>query len=619
MASGLNVGVIARADDRGLGTQTWEVSRHIDPAKVLVIRAPGSEAQGFTPHLDRFPGATVLTVDERRWTLPEDEVREWLDGLDVVYTAETLYDWRIADWGRDQKVATVCHANPEFYLHASRPWPEPSQWWAPTNWRLNHLPPGTVVVPMPAPTDRFTPDPDDGSTSVLHVGGRAATGDRNGTDVVLMASHLIPNITVTTQSGVRRHQRAVVTGAADNWWDLYDGHAVLLLPRRYGGLCLPIIEACAAGLVPVATNCVPNHTWPIEPIQCSPGRQVKLPGGWIDTHDCDPNSVADAVRNVLPNLPQRRRSVIQWANDNSWEALAPLWRERLEQAVVAKPRKPPSVTVIVPFSPGVCQQRDRVWAWLNARWQRLHPSWRVIEAHYDGEWCKAAAIQSVIGDVTSDVVIVADADVYMAPLELSAAVTRIASGAPWSVPWRNVRRLTETETARVMSNEDYTLEPMLRMRRHVYYEGVAGGGLVIIPRKAWDTAPMDDRFVGWGYEDISWGYALDTLVGEHVRFDADLFHLWHPPQSNCGSPSEASEALWREYQMAHRRPSRMRALVDRTEFDTAPLAEPVTFQAFVRVLKLPGSRIRFVDHRFTTRDPDLVEALRAHPEVEEVA
>lgn len=615
----MKIGVIARADDRGLGTQTWEVARNLHPEKVLVVRVPGSEAQGFTPHLDRFPGAMVLTVNEHSWTLPEAEVRAWLDGLDVVYTAETLYDWRIADWGRDQGVATVVHCNPEFYMHHKRVLPDPAAWWAPTDWRLNHLPVTTTVVPMPCPVDRFTPDPDDGSTSVLHVGGRTAVGDRNGTDVALMASHLV-DITVSTQTGVRRPQRATVVGHSDNWWDLYDGHAALVLPRRYGGLCLPIIEACAAGLVPIVTDCTPNRMWPIEPIRATSGRQVKLPGGWIDTYDCDPQAVADAVNRVVPNLPQRRRSVIQWAHDHSWEALAPQWLEHFERATVAKAPKPPSVTVIVPFTPGKCPQRDRVWAWVKARYERLHPTWDVIEAHHDGEWCKAAAIQSVIGDVTSDVVIVADADVYAPPADLAFAASRIAAGAPWVVPWRNVHRLTQEETERVLdSTPGHRVPERQRRRHHIYYEGVAGGGLVVIPRSAWDVAPMDDRFIGWGYEDVCWGSALDTLVGEHLRLDGDLIHLWHPPQPNRENPSQASTELHNAYMEAHRMPRRMRSVVYRSEEELVPLDQPVTFRANVRVMVFPGRRIRFVDHHYTTDDPDLVEALRARPEVEEVA
>ena len=35
-------------------------------------------------------------------------------------------------------------------------------------------------------------------------------------------------------------------GGVANYWDAYDGYDALVLPRRYGGLCLPVQEGMAA-------------------------------------------------------------------------------------------------------------------------------------------------------------------------------------------------------------------------------------------------------------------------------------------------------------------------------------------------------------------------------------
>jgi len=64
----VKVGLIARADDRGLGIMCWEFHRAMRPHATLVVREPGAEARGFQPHLDRYPDATVvcgkLSLDE---------------------------------------------------------------------------------------------------------------------------------------------------------------------------------------------------------------------------------------------------------------------------------------------------------------------------------------------------------------------------------------------------------------------------------------------------------------------------------------------------------------------------------------------------------------------------
>jgi hypothetical protein len=297
-----------------------------------------------------------------------------------------------------------------------------------------------------------------------------------------------------------------------------------------------------------------------------------------------------------------------------------MWLERLEQATTAKPRPSPSVTVVVPFTPGICAVRDRVWEWVRARYAALHPSWSVVVAEGAGEWSKGRTLADTIAGVTSDVVIVADADCVIPPADLSSAVARVAAGAPWVVPHRQVLRLDERETERVLASprEEGIIRPQRRQRRR-YYEGIAGGGIVVIRRDAWDIAPMDPRFVGWGYEDICWGIALDTLVGDHVRLDGDLIHLWHPPQENHASPNATSEALYQSYLAAKNLPRRVRALVAGEDIEVERLPAAVRFRAPVRIMRIGGLRLRFENGEIEVSDADIVDALRRRDDVEEVA
>jgi 23S rRNA A2030 N6-methylase RlmJ len=39
---------------------------------------------------------------------------------------------------------------------------------------------------------------------------------------------------------------------------------------------------------------------------------------------------------------------------------------------------------------------------------------------------------------------------------------------------------------------------------------------------------MDERFVGWGGEDISFMIAVDTLYAPHRTTRNGVLHLWHP-------------------------------------------------------------------------------------------
>jgi glycosyltransferase involved in cell wall biosynthesis len=278
----MRLGLIARADNRGLGQQTWAVHRNLHPTKTMIVDCPS--AQPLQLHTDRFPGAHIV-----RGLPTEQDYAQFLDGLDVVYTAETGYGdlWSVAN---RMGVRTVLHANYEF-LDARD---QPTTWAAPSLWNFDRFPPGTTHLPVPIETDRFpiTEKPLTASR-FLHIVGRPAIHDRNGTlDLLQALQHVTAAITVTVtcqQPGyvcslIRDHNihtpnnvTLIVDSAdRDDYWTVYDNQHAMILPRRFGGLCLPANEAIGAGIPVVMPNIDPNNLW--------------LPTEWLTEAQWSPNS-----------------------------------------------------------------------------------------------------------------------------------------------------------------------------------------------------------------------------------------------------------------------------------------------------------------------------------------
>lgn len=216
------------------------------------------------------------------------------------------------------------------------------------------------------------------------------------------------------------------------------------------------------------------------------------------------------------------------------------------------------VTVVVPWRPG-CPHRGAAWDWVSGWYARAHPDWQVIttgDGHTAGPWCKAAAVAAALPSATGDTLVVADADVVCAGLV--AAVDAVESGLhPWAVPHYSVHRLTPAATTAVLDGGEF---PDVRLPRSLLrgkigevHRGVAGGGIVVLPRQAWDVVPLDARFTGWGQEDLAWGWALGRVLGPAWRGPSALLHLWHPPQerSTRVAGSTASMALWSRYRRAY--------------------------------------------------------------------
>lgn len=230
----------------------------------------------------------------------------------------------------------------------------------------------------------------------------------------------------------------------------------------------------------------------------------------------------------------------------------------------------PDVSVLVPYRPDG-GHRDRVWGWVSRWWASNHPQWQiVVGVCADGPWVKAAAVEDALAKADGHLLVLADADVICEGVGL--AVEQVVGGAPWAVPHHTVHRLTEQATTAVMGGA--IPRTRLGLERKPY-RGVEGGGLVVVPRAAYEQVPLDPRFAGWGQEDESAGLAWNTLLGRRWRGGAPLWHLHHPlaDRVNRHVGSAESWALHVRYRYAAKDgPAAMRSLIDEFAPNTARTA-----------------------------------------------
>lgn len=282
-----------------------------------------------------------------------------------------------------------------------------------------------------------------------------------------------------------------------------------------------------------------------------------------------------------------------------------------------------SVDLIVPVDAGDCTARAAAWELIRRKLADRHPQWRIITSDAGpGEWSKGAAVADAVDRSTASMLVIHDADSYVEPDNLVDAVDLVAQGAyPWYVPHGSVYRLNEAETARVLAGNiarrGYTIRTP--------YPAVPGGGITVVSRAAYDIVNgIDPRFLGWGGEDVAFGWALDTLVGPHGTGSAPLVHLWHPhPAPDLRGPP-TSEDLVAEYRDARGMRRRMADLCARRPVTIPPaLDPPVTFRiprgSARTTVRIAGTPVVFADGTHTAADPDIVDALRAHPLPVEIA
>ncbi len=341
----MKIGLIARADHRGLGNLTHDFYRHLHPAKTLCVLMKPNDFTPYDEHPQWYPDARQAVYDDG---LPTAALEWLLDGIDVLYTAETPYDHRLFEMARERGVRTALHGMFEFLRWKSEPdLPRPDLFIAPSTWHLAEWPEPTVLLPVPVDRETFAPVARTQARTFVHVAGHPASGDRNGTRALIAAVPFIRTpevrIAVRTQgrlgwvprgrSGARVE---VIESDAAEAADLYAGADVLVAPRRYGGLSLPMQEAASLAMPVIATMMKPQVEWLPRGGLVRVGRyqQMRLPAATVQRAHVDPRRLAAKIDQLAGDDELAARLSAESsaaAEERSWERLLPEYQAMFER------------------------------------------------------------------------------------------------------------------------------------------------------------------------------------------------------------------------------------------------------------------------------------------------
>lgn len=292
-------------------------------------------------NLGRYPGAIV----SKGWVPDRSILSDFLSGLDVVFSAECFYNNELPRLARRMGIKTVLAPNYEF-LDRSAP---PDLWAPPTLWHWGDIPQQKVHLPVPIETDKLSPRllPEQ-ATHFLHVCGRPAHLDRNGTrDLLLALPHITAQVTVTVRcqqpgyvSGLVPDLRTpknvtfiVDSGSVDDHWDLYSQGDALVSPRRYGGLHLPALEALGAGMPVIMPNISPNNAWlPQEWLVEANFNGNFMAKQRIDYYSADPLALARKIDQFSTDPAfylSAKEKAAKLAGELSWANMKPVYEKVL--------------------------------------------------------------------------------------------------------------------------------------------------------------------------------------------------------------------------------------------------------------------------------------------------
>jgi hypothetical protein len=159
----------------------------------------------------------------------------------------------------------------------------------------------------------------------------------------------------------------------------------------------------------------------------------------------------------------------------------------------------------------------------------------------------AQARNDAVRHTHSEVVIVADADTIP---DIAPVLEAIED--PWGVVWpfTNYRHIAPEWVRRA----DLMAAPVAQE-----YHGSPGGLFVLKRQLYWDLNGMDERFIGWGYEDTAFMAVAETL-STVTRLPGTVFSFDHPAIRDLSDRNPNKHRI-QLYEFARGRPAVMRELI----------------------------------------------------------
>ena len=313
----MRLGIIARCDNTGLGNQTRELAKMLNPSKVMVIDFSNHNPIPQDPSI--YNSYNTFHVDG----IPTDEqLKDFFQDLDAVISCETFYNNNLPHIARRMNVKTYLQYNYELFGYlADKNIALPDVLLSPSSWyfekvkqRVGNLIDGIHHLPPPTTPELFSGAKENNLSKdhkrILHIAGKPAARDRNGTmDVIDMLRHSKADyeLVVHTQVPLKITQHdsrlTIITDNIENRQDMYSGYDAMILPRRYAGLCLPMNEALLSGLPVFMTDISPNNKL--------------LPSEWlISSHDYGYIRTKTRVPMFQANIKELAGKIDDYINSN---------------------------------------------------------------------------------------------------------------------------------------------------------------------------------------------------------------------------------------------------------------------------------------------------------------
>jgi hypothetical protein len=324
----MRIGIIGRADNTGLGVETWEFCRHFPETKVLIVNFD-SLGDRYRIYPERFRNPTIIKE------YPQNEAIEaFLEDIDLLITIETPYNKNAYKIASKIGVRSILRVNYEWLCD----YYDPDFYITPSLYHYDDIPAPKKHLPFPINRKVLPFKLRKKAKRFIHIAGNMkAAYDRNGTELLLQAIPYIKSqdIEIIIKSQVpidsianRYAQVRVDVCDYENYWEIWEDADVYISPRRYAAQSLPLNEAMSRGMAIIMTDMNPQNEFLPKELLIKP-RDIKSLQivKQIEIADINPQDIAAKINQIAgKDITKFSLMSNHIAQAWSWEVLKPKYQ-----------------------------------------------------------------------------------------------------------------------------------------------------------------------------------------------------------------------------------------------------------------------------------------------------
>jgi glycosyltransferase involved in cell wall biosynthesis len=334
----MKIGLIARPDNGGLGSLSVDFYKNLPIEKVIALSPVRKE------HEWKFP--TAFFTDK----LKDDLLADFCQGLDLVITFETPYNWNLFEIAKERKVKTVLIPNFEWM---EMTFPLPDLMICPTMLDYRVLMEPKIYLPIPIDREILPFKLRTKAETFLFNAGRGGIDGRNQAVQVLKSIPLVKSdvkFLIRFQSFLRSTSPEAINeiltlekdsrvlcweGELQHYQQAYILGDVLVHPQKYGSLSLPVQEAMSRGMPIIAMNKYPESSFlPKDLLLDSLSVTRSLIRRPVENYNVSPEVIAAKIDEVA-NMDISQYSLLsdKLAEKWSWSNLKSVYLDIFERLI----------------------------------------------------------------------------------------------------------------------------------------------------------------------------------------------------------------------------------------------------------------------------------------------